>query len=101
MEGVLNVQDGKTTTELKTNDLKTTKVHVRRAIIITVAISLLNPCVLNSATPIHPLGHRLGSVPVVIPVVRALSVTVWRGKNICIGNVGVTLLVTLITPAPM
>jgi len=60
-----------------------------------------NPCITNSAAPVHPLGHGLGSVPVVKPGVEALSVTVRRGKNACIVNVGVALIVTLITPAPM
>jgi len=44
--------------------------------------------------------HRLGSIPVVKPMVEALSMA-GRGKKISISTVGVVLLVTLITPAPM
>jgi len=80
--------------------LEKTKVYVRRANKVTVGRSPLNPCILNSTTPVHPLGHRLCSIPVVKPMIEALSMA-RRGKGICISKVGVVLLMTLITPAPM
>ena len=68
---------------------------------ITVGSPPLNPCILNSTTPVHPLRGGLGSVPVVKPMVLALSMAVWRGENVCISNIGVALLVTLIASAPI
>ena len=35
-----------------------------------------NPCITNSAAPVHPLGHGLGSIPVIKPMVEASWVTV-------------------------
>jgi len=68
---------------------------------MTVGGTLPNPCITSSASPVHPLGHGLGSISVVKPMVEALSVTVRRAKNVGIVDIGVALVVTLVTPAPV
>jgi len=58
-----------------------------------------NPCITSSVTPVHPLGHELGSIPVVKRMLKALSVTIRRAKDVSTVDVDVALIVTLITPA--
>ena len=61
----------------------------------------LNPHILSSTTAVHPLRHRLNPTPVVKSMVQPLPMIDLRGKNVHVGDVGVALLVTLITPAAM
>jgi len=62
---------------------------------------VLNACILNSTTTVHPLRHRLNSTPVVKSMVQPLPMVVLQGKSVRIGDVGVALLVTLVTPTAM